>query len=337
MAFPSVSVIIPAYNAQDSIGEALEAISRQGYSGQIETIVVDDGSTDGTAEKIRTFEQVRYIRQVNAGPASARNSGARAAAYEILLFTDSDCRPEPDWVEKMVAGFSVEGVGVVAGSYGIANSSAPLARFIHGEIIFRHKNLMPDFPRAFGSYNFAISRDLFESIGGFDVSFRNASGEDNDLSYKVLLQGRKIRFFRDALVAHYHQEDLARYLKEQCRHGFWRAKIYIIHPGMAAGDDYTFWKDMVEVPVAFLHVALLLWPGIWVGLAAGFLVFELGWGFLIFHNVSDAIFGGLVMWCRAFARAAGLAVGGIYFLIIYLRRNTPLKMSKKTCGEKRLC
>jgi GT2 family glycosyltransferase len=328
MPFPSVSIIIPAYNAQDTIGAALEALFHQTYSGRIEIIVIDDGSHDGTADRARIFPNVRYFRQENTGPAGARNHGARVASGEILLFTDADCRPEKDWIEKMVAGFDSEDIGVVAGSYGIANPGSLLARIIYAEIIFRHKKLMPEFPRAFGSYNVAIRRQVFKSSGGFDESYRNASGEDNDLSYKVLRQGQRIRFLKDARVDHFHQEDLARYLQEQYRHGFWRAKMYLEHPAMAGGDDYTFWKDILEVPLVFLQALFVFWPWLWLGLVVGFLLFEIISGFFIFETLLNGVLGGLVMWLRAFARVAGLSNGIVYFHIYSIFKKICQKIQK---------
>jgi len=328
MAFPSVSVVIPAYNAQNTLGGALQALCHQSYPGHIEIIVVDDGSVDGTAGEARSFPNVRYFRQENAGPASARNRGAREASGEFLFFTDSDCRPQQVWVEKMVAGFSADDIGVVAGSYGIANPTSPLARVIHHEIIFRHNQRMPEFPRAFGSYNVAFRRRVFENAGGFNAAYRRASGEDNDLSYKVLRQGQRIRFLKDAVVDHFHQESFGRYLKEQYRHGYWRAKMYLDHPGMARGDDYTFWKDIIEVPLVILHAVFVCWPLLWLVFATCFLLFELISGYFIFGAFPDAVFGGLVMWLRAFARVAGLSVGIVYFLIYYIVKKICQKIQK---------
>ena len=170
-----VSVIIPAYNASATIGRALEALSLQKCFQPFEVIVVDDGSNDDTAGIVRAFPSVRYLRQDNAGPASARNLGAGSAQGEFLAFTDSDCVPHEDWISQLMAGFSRPQVGVVAGSYGIANPESRLARCICTEILWRHTNLMPDFPNAFGSYNFCVKKNVFEAVGGFNIVYRSAS------------------------------------------------------------------------------------------------------------------------------------------------------------------
>jgi GT2 family glycosyltransferase len=259
-----------------------------------------------------------YVHQDNAGPASARNHGARVAQGAFLFFTDADCRPERSWVSKMMKGFACEGVSAVAGSYGIANTASLLARVIHAEIVFRHRTLMPDFPKAFGSYNVAIRRDAFEAVGGFNVQYRAASGEDNDLSYKIIARCGRIFFCRDACVDHYHQESLARYLKEQFRHGLWRLKMYADHPRMMAGDGYTFWKDVLEVPLAAAHLLIFLWPAPAAILFLGFLFFELVFGVIIMGFTLGSLFAGYVLWLRSFVRAAGFFSGSFIFLKVKL-------------------
>jgi glycosyltransferase involved in cell wall biosynthesis len=319
MAPFSVSIIIPAYNCADTITAVLQAVRAQSWPGRLEVLLVDDGSTDRTAELAASFPDVRCLSQANAGPASARNAGARAARGDIFLFTDSDCLPEPDWVEKMLAGFDCDSIAVVAGSYGIANPEDWLAAVIHDEIRFRHERLLPEFPRAFGSYNFAIRRAVFEQAGGFDPSYRYASGEDNDLSYRILSSGRRIRFLRQAQVRHFHQSDLGAYLKEQFRHGFWRVKMYVDHPSMLRGDDYTFWKDIMELPAVFLAVILLFFAGpvpafAWLFLFWLFEVIAAG----LMMRVRNKVNAGTVFFLRAFARAAGFFSGGLAFSKFYI-------------------
>jgi glycosyltransferase involved in cell wall biosynthesis len=312
-----VSVIIPAYNAAATIAETLKSLSLQDYPGPIEVIVVDDGSTDRTPDVVRRFPSVRYVRQDNAGPASARNHGARKASGTFLCFTDSDCVPHPDWISMLIKGFGARATGVVAGSYGIANPHQPLAAGIHAEIVFRHRHLLPDFPRFFGSYNFCIRKEFFERIGGFSESYRQASGEDNDLSYRVQESGHRIFFARGALVDHYHTMRVGKYLREQFRHGFWRATMYARHPNMASGDDYTFWKDIVEVPWSALCLVSGICAGLGVTHAAivflcttvSFVFFEIAFALHMMRRHGSGVLFGFVMFLRAFARAAGLAKG----------------------------
>jgi glycosyltransferase involved in cell wall biosynthesis len=314
---PSVSVIIPACDSQDTVGPALEAVLCQSALA-LEVIVVDDGSTDGTAEVVRSFPEVKYLFQENRGPAAARNRGARQARGDILVFTDSDCRPRRDWLEQLARGFMSDDVAAVAGGYGIANPESLLARCVHQEILYRHRFLMPDYPRSFGSYNVAIRRDVFFQVNGFDESYRRASGEDNDLSYRILKSGKKIYFARQALVDHRHPWRLSRYLKEQFRHGYWRARMYRVHPDMMAGDGYTFWKDAVEAPLSLLVLfsgaaGLVIFPGVlnflFYGSLAALLFIEAGFAVRMGEVAAERLFLSGMMFVRSFARSFGFLAG----------------------------
>jgi glycosyltransferase involved in cell wall biosynthesis len=86
----SASIIIPTFNGASRIGNCLHSLVKQTTGRDIEILVVDDGSTDKTANLVRSYSSVRLIAQANAGPASARNRGALEATGKILLFTDDD-------------------------------------------------------------------------------------------------------------------------------------------------------------------------------------------------------------------------------------------------------
>ncbi|MBF0491002.1 MAG: glycosyltransferase [Candidatus Omnitrophica bacterium] len=320
-----VSVIIPAYNAQKTIAQTLEAITQQDYSEQFEIIVVDDGSTDQTASVIRSFAHVRYVYQPNAGPAVARNHGAQLAQGDYLVFTDSDCIPHKAWLSRLIQGFSQKDVAVVMGGYGIANGESLLAECIFKEIAFRHNKLLPDFPKVFGSYNFCVKKVIFEQVKGFDTTYRNASGEDNDLSYKItsLGTGGRIYFERKALVDHHHPTEVKKYLKEQFRHGFWRVQMYMTHPGMVKGDGYTFWKDMIEVPWSLFCLLgmlislsnLITFNSLVCFFILPFLLFELLFAKRMIDSLHKEIFWGFVMFLRSFSRTLGLSTGILMFFI----------------------
>ncbi|MBI2467114.1 MAG: glycosyltransferase family 2 protein [Candidatus Rokubacteria bacterium] len=95
-ASPLASVVIPAYDAEATLPACLAALARQSLAPErFEVIVVDDGSTDATAQ-VAERAGVRVVRlPANAGPAAARNRGAQAARGEVLVFTDADCEPTP--------------------------------------------------------------------------------------------------------------------------------------------------------------------------------------------------------------------------------------------------
>lgn len=260
MSAPRISIVIAARDAEATLPALLAACREQDYDGPFETVVVDDGSVDATP-RIAEDAGVRLIAQGNAGPAAARNRGWREARAPVVLFTDSDCVPRADWARKLAAGLDEEHA-VACGSYGIANPGKLLAETVHAEIVWRHARL-PDEVEFAGSYNLAVRRDALEAVGGFDETYRSPSGEDNDLSYRLRDAGYRIRFVRDALVAHHHPVSIRSYLREQARHGLWRVVLYARHPGRARGDGYAGPLDFAAPPLAVLSVAAALVAPFW--------------------------------------------------------------------------
>ncbi len=320
---PQVSVIIPAYNCEKTIAQCLKAVKEQTFKNIKEIIVSDDGSKDSTASIVKSFPDVSYVCQPNAGPATARNRGAKIATSEILFFTDSDCVPNSNWVEKSIKHFENKDIAVVMGSYDIANSSSILSRCIHKEIVYRHNNLLPEYPKVFGSYNFGIRKKIFDELSGFNEEYRYASGEDNDLSYRILKINKKIFFERESKVKHYHTESISRYLREQYRHGFWRAKLYLMHPKMMQGDNYTFWKDMADVPlVSFVLISFMLsllsirtYGILFLFFVLFTYFFNLFFANRFTRNIFEAIFYSFILFFRSFSRTIGISSGIISFLL----------------------
>ncbi|MEI8175711.1 MAG: glycosyltransferase, partial [Candidatus Omnitrophota bacterium] len=314
---PSISIIIPAYNADRTIAQTLEACLAQDYpKDALEIIVVDDGSTDDTKDIVARYP-VRYIAQKNAGPAAARNRGWRAAKGELICFTDADCIPEKAWATKIARGYESDNVGAVGGSYDIANPRSLLASCIHQEILARHES-MPRSVRALGSYNLSVRRELLERVGGFDEMYRTSSGEDNDLSYRLLREGKQLMFDRSIVVAHHHPENLGRYLRTQFWHGYWRVRLYLGHPSMAQGDDYSGIVDYLQPVVAVAAVgAGALAPLLPIAgkIAAALLVIEVALQVPMIARVvrraprARYLFLLFVTFMRAFARGLGMARG----------------------------
>ena len=166
-----ISVIIPAYNAQETIQACLDAIGHQSVDrSRYEIIVVDDGSTDATWQVVNKCEGVRCITQANQGPAAARNRGAKEAKGEILLFTDADCKPNFYWVEEMIKPFSVN--PDTAGVKGVYTTEQKeiVARFVQIEYEDKYDKMKKDdFIDFIDTYSAAFKRTIFIRMGGYDT------------------------------------------------------------------------------------------------------------------------------------------------------------------------
>ncbi len=312
----SVSVVIPAYNAAGTISEAVRASrGQEGLPRPAEVVVVDDGSADATAELALAAGATRVVRQANAGPAAARNLGFRKSTGAIVLFTDSDCVPDRDWAANILAAFDDGQVGAAGGSYTMANEGL-IPAGIHWEIIARHQSF-PRYVRAVGSYNMAVRREVMEQVGGFDETFPKASGEDNDLSYRIQAAGYKLRWVQQATVGHHHTTGLWKYLREQARHGYYRAKLFRRHARMARDDDYTRRKDALEpvlVGLAVVAAAVSWLPWVWLAPVAvlGVLVaiqLPVAWRMVRLSHRPGVLLHVGVMFLRAFARTGGFVAG----------------------------
>lgn len=319
-----VSVIVPAYNSAKTLPLTIEALINQSYpADSLEIIVVDDGSTDDTREKVKAYP-VKYIYQKNAGPAAARNSGWRASTAEMICFTDADCIPEKDWVRKLVQSYNAPAIGAVGGSYAIANKQNLLAACIYQEIVLRHLK-MPRYPRALGSYNLSVKKKVLVETGGFNEAFQMASAEDNDLSYKIRKIGYLLAFDKDILVSHFHPENLKRYLKSQFWHGFWRVKLYKEHPNMSGGDDYSNILDYLQ-PVFSLLILFFLPFVFFVPIIRQFFLLLLtlevllqlpvGLPVIIMSSKLSCFFIIPVTFLRGFSRSLGMFYGVVKFIIL---------------------
>lgn len=260
------SLIIPAYNASRTIAECVEASMRQSISPEeYEIIVVDDGSTDNTAEAAQRYP-VRVIRQTNSGPAAARNHGALLSKGDFLVFTDSDCEPGRDFLKNILACFEDPEVMGAQGSYRTAQKGF-VARFCQAEIETRYARMSKrDGIDFIGSYAAAYRRNAFFECGGFDTSYTAASGEDTDLSYEMHERGYKLVFRPEAVVFHRHPATLKKYLRTKFYRGYWRVRLYKKHPQKVLKDSYTpqgLKLEVLSVPLVALTGAAAFADPLW--------------------------------------------------------------------------
>ena len=229
-AFNSLSVVIPTYNREKVLAKALEAHLAQSSPELIqELLVVDDGSTDGTESMVAEFGrrspfQIRYFRQSNRGPATARNLGIREATSNLILFTDSDIVPQHDLVRQHLEwhnrnpqiGAAV--LGYVTWSPEI--KATPFMRW-YGEdgALFRYRSLRGR-PGKVGCHffytcNLSLKTEFLRTGGQFDEDFKSAGYEDLELGYRLNKRGMRLLYNPAAIGYHYRRFSF----EEACQKG----------------------------------------------------------------------------------------------------------------------
>jgi glycosyltransferase involved in cell wall biosynthesis len=249
------SILIPTYNGARRIRHCLDSLLTQMAGRDIEILVIDDGSKDDTAKIVGSYPGVRLITQANAGPASARNRGAREARGRILLFTDDDCVPMPDWLDAMLAPFQDLEVVGAKGIYRTHQKSLT-ARFVQMEYEDKYR-LMAGLPTIdfIDTYSAGFLRDRFQEMNGYDTSFPVACAEDIELSYRMSARGWKMKFVPAAIVYHTHPATLSGYLKKKYKFAFWRVLAVRKNPGKGVKDSHT--PQIMKLQLLFAPVLLL--------------------------------------------------------------------------------
>lgn len=195
---PKISVVIPAYNEEKYISEGLESLSKQSISKDtFEVIVVDNNSTDKTAEISDSFG-VRLIGCQTQGVSAARATGSSTANGDIIVGTDADTIVAPDWLERILAHFTEDEnlLGLTGPTYfHDTNFLLSKAAYI-GFDIFQRFNFLINRP-AFSGFNFAVRKDAYLSVGGFNPQLPSA--EDIDLSLRLAKIGR-VEYVPDVIV-----------------------------------------------------------------------------------------------------------------------------------------
>jgi len=312
-----VSVIVPAYNAARTLPACLAALKDQAVSrSSYEVIVVDDGSTDATREITQSYG-VRLLTQPNHGPAAARNLGVQAAQGEILLFTDADCAPAPDWIVAMIEPLADPDVIGVKGAYRTRQRGL-VARFVQAEYEDKYDKMRQERYIDFvDTYAAAYRRCVFADGQGFDPAFPRASGEDVEFSYRLARQGYKMVFAPKAVVYHQHVASVLDYLRRKYYVGYWRVRMYRKHPQKALADSHTPQILKAQVGLALLMVATLpaslLWRGFLVGTVMLVVLFGLStvpFGLkTLKKDPSVALVSPALLFLRALALGIGFGMG----------------------------
>jgi GT2 family glycosyltransferase len=212
-----ISVVIPAYNATETIEGCLTSLFMQSYL-PCEIIVVNNNSTDHTKDlAMKLISNQKEIAaccldEYRQGPSFARNCGAKQARGDVIAFIDADCIADPSWLCRLSESFNSSDVGAVAGSIIGYKKETFIEKFhtlftmkdLPESRIFYEFNLVSGgFPTA----NFSILKRLFEEIGGFDEALPIYS-EDYDLCARIYKAGLNIYYNKEVKVFHQHRQNL---------------------------------------------------------------------------------------------------------------------------------
>ena len=286
MELPSISVIIPAYNAQKTIASTIRSIKSLN-SPPLECIVVDDGSTDQTCDIVQKEGAILVSAKENQGPGLARNIGAQEAKGEFLAFTDADCVVKADWLEKLYLKFEENDCCGVTGPY-----AGPVQGHVLGTIIDRwiryNQRKVPQKIYSCISSNLFVKKKDFDEIGGFPFyklpgSNRFYYGNEDEEFANLLAVKKKKPFiwlssssvyhdYRDNFKSHFNQQKL------------WVEAILVSiarFPTLSSGEEsnYSSLSSIFSIASFWLTVGSLsaVYFGAWLSLASlPFFIYHLG-------------------------------------------------------------
>lgn len=223
---PRFTVVVPTFERPAQLAacvHALRALDRPG--GALEVVIVNDGGRSPAPELTAPAADdagfdLRIVEQRNAGPASARNTGAAAARGEWLAFTDDDCLPDRGWLSAFDAVLRSTPDALVGGrtvnalpNSLLADTSQRLADFVSAYFAGGATG------RFFTSNNLAVARATFLAAGGFDTRFPFSAGEDRELGDRWSAQGRPSVSAPDAIVRHAHRLSARGFLRQHFTYG----------------------------------------------------------------------------------------------------------------------
>ncbi len=281
MTVPACAVVIPTYKRPAALRRTLSALVLQPEARDVEVVVVDDGSPppdgDAVATTVEQFREqhgleVRVVHQENAGPAAARNTGARSTGAPLLVFLDDDCAPAPGFLarhlEARAPGERIARMGHVAWSPDLRVTPfmelvVRGAQFNYGAIADPERVPFTCFYTA----NCSLWRDDLDRAGWFDASLPPFM-EDTEFAYRFVGSGGRIVYHPAALVHHEHAVELESYLERQRKAGKAAVEVVRRHPELF---DVVGVADVADVALreqfynALLRYAFVL--GVEEGLA----------------------------------------------------------------------
>ena len=242
--YPKASVVVCSYNGAKTLDRCLTSLKEINYPNY-EVILVDDGSTDNTQEIAARHPWVKNIRQENKGLSFARNVGAHASGGDVIVYTDSDCMADPDWLYYLMGT-------LLSGDYagvGGPNISPPAENWVQACVSAapggpNHVLLTDVVAEHIPGCNMAFHRWAFDQVGGFDPEYRKA-GDDVDFCWRLQQSGGVIAFSPAAIVWHYRRFTLQAFRKQQQGYGEAESMLRFQHLVFFGPTGTAKWKGQI--------------------------------------------------------------------------------------------
>ena len=237
---PPVTIVVPAFEEAVGIEQAVRSLAAVDYP-DFEIVVVDDGSTDGTGDIVEglDIDDVRLIRQPNAGKPAALNTGVRSARHDVIVTVDGDTVFERDTLKELVQPFRDSDVGAVSGNTKVGNRGGLLGRWQHIEYVMGFNldrrlydvlRCMPTVPGAIGAFRRAALTDIG---GGSSATL----AEDTDITIAIGRAGWRVVYAEDARAWTEAPSSLSALWRQRYRWSFGTLQAVWKHKGAVAHRD----------------------------------------------------------------------------------------------------
>ncbi len=275
---PSVSVLIPAWNEEIGIVKTIASVLNTEYA-RLQIVVINDGSTDGTHERVVRFiddydrtehagTAIKYLNLPNGGKARAMNRALAHAEGDIVITIDADSVMAPDTIANMVKHFDDSSVGGVAGNVIVGNRKKPIEwmqqmEYLYG-FFFKRADALFNAVYIIGGAAAAYRRNVLMEMGGFDHSIIT---EDIEMSTRILSHGYKTRYACDAVVYTEGPSNLKGLCDQRLRWKYGRIMTFIKHRKLffSLRRAHNPYLTFAVLPIAVYAELLLLTEVVMLG------------------------------------------------------------------------
>jgi hypothetical protein len=249
--------VIPVHNGAAWLASVLDCVLAQTDGRPMEVIVVDDGSTDGSAAILADYARRGLIEVLDGprrGAAAALNAGILRAQHPIICQVDQDVVLEPGWMAPLAAALEDPAIGAVQGYYLTPADGSAWARVMGRDLELRYRRILGRDVNHVCTGNTAYRAAALHRVGLFDE--RLGYGYDNDMSYRLIGAGYKLLIEPGARSVHRWRDSWWTYLVQQYGFGYGRIDLVAKHQRRAGGDDVSQLPMMMHAPLTAVIIAL---------------------------------------------------------------------------------